>query len=669
MLAARHFNRGNQLSVGGNFERAIESFRKSLELNPDDPEAWLNLGCAQWKLGQLDEAEQSFVRAIVLRPEYAAAHNNLGGVLDQQAKTAEAVVHYREAIRLQPDYAQAHSNLARAHLREARIGDAIRHYHAAVEHDPGNADYHSNLGVALQADGHTALAERCLRQALQIDRNHRRALTNLGDVLRGQGDFDGALAAYRKASRLDARDCALKAKLALAQPVILASSTEPAQLRRRTIEGLEALVRQKARIEDPNRDVGATNFYLAYHGLNDVEIQSTIAAFYLKVCPELGWTPAHCARPRGAGQRIRLGIISSCLRDHTIGKFYRGLIERLSRERIDLTLFRPRHRDDAVAEAIDRAAGKVVEIPRDLFSARALIAAERQAVLFYPEIGMDPLIYFLAFARLAPAQCVSWGHPVTTGLPEIDYFISARTLEPPGATSHYSECLIEFDRLPTYYLRPEHADLPAARAHLGFPQDTTVYLCPQSLFKFHPEFDIALATLLRRDPRGRIVLIAGNHASWSRRLAARIVRSFPDVAERVVFAPRVPQKQFSYLLHAADVLLDPPYFGGGNTSYEAFAAGLPIVTWPGPFMRGRVTAACYEQMGFTELVAADLDSYVDIAVRLANDAEWRTHVCAEIRARSQTLYEDLGVVDEFERFVVAAAEAASRGEKVVSWGK
>ena len=85
----------------------------------------------------------------------------------------------------------------------------------------------------------------------------------------------------------------------------------------------------------------------------------------------------------------------------------------------------------------------------------------------------------------------------------------------------------------------------------------------------------------------------------------------------------------------ADVILDPPFFGGGNTSYEAFAMGLPIVTWPGSFMRGRVTEGCYRQMGFTELVADSLDSYVEIALRLANDDVWRERVKNEIAARSR----------------------------------
>jgi predicted O-linked N-acetylglucosamine transferase (SPINDLY family) len=304
-----------------------------------------------------------------------------------------------------------------------------------------------------------------------------------------------------------------------------------------------------------------------------------------------------------------------------------------------------------------------------LYRARDLIAAEHLDVLFYPDIGMAPLTYFLAFARLAPVQCVSWGHPVTTGVAAIDYFISAKSIEPADAQSHYSERLILLERLPSYYFRPDNSATALTRAELGFPEDATLYLCPQSLFKLHPDFDVVLATLLRRDPRARLLLLSGIHKHWDRLLGARIAKAFPDVAGRVIFVPRIPQTQFFRLLLMADVILDPPFFGGGNTSYEAFAMGLPIVTWPGQFMRGRVTEGCYRQMGFTDLIADNLDSYIDIALRLANDRGWREQVNAEIASRSHALYEDAAVVAELEDFLCAAFEAHRRGERIAKWGQ
>ncbi|HEY6394311.1 MAG TPA: hypothetical protein VIX12_02765, partial [Candidatus Binataceae bacterium] len=434
-------------------------------------------------------------------------------------------------------------------------------------------------------------------------------------------------------------------------------------------DSLAALLRDGVRLEDPNRDVGMTNFYLAYHGLNDAAIQSQIAHFYLSACPRLGWIAPHCLAPQLAAreERLRIGIVSSCLRDHTVGKFYRGMIEMLSRDRFEVIVFRPPHEKDMVAEAIDRAADRAIEIPRDLYAARERIAAQRPHILFYPEIGMDPLIYFMAFARLAPVQCVGWGHPVTTGIPAIDYFISAKTLESPCAQSHYSEQLISLNRLPTYYIRPDFAAPPITRAQLGLPEDARLYMCPQSLFKFHPDFDIALATLLRRDPGGRLVLISGNSPHWSKLLAARITNAFPDIADRVMFVPRIPQSEFFRLLQTADVLLDPPYFGGGNTTYEALAAGIPIVTWPGPFMRGRVTQACYKQMGFEALVADSLDSYVEKAFSVANNAAQSSLLRTEITRRAAVLYEDGEAVKELERFFVAAHEARKGGRTIADY--
>lgn len=282
---------------------------------------------------------------------------------------------------------------------------------------------------------------------------------------------------------------------------------------------------------------------------------------------------------------------------------------------------------------------------------------------------MDPLCYFLAFARLAPVQCVGWGHPVTTGIPTIDYFLSARAAEPADAQSHYSERLICLDRLPAYYVRPDAGIAALSREQLGFPQRAHIYACPHSLFKFHPDFDAILAQLLRRDPDALIVLIAGIHPNWTRTLAARIAAAGPDVSNRIVFAPRISQRDFIRFLKVADVLLDPLHFGGGNTSYEAFAAGLPIVTYPGEFMRGRVTMACYEQMGMGDLIATDPRQYLDLAIRLACDADWRSAMRAKIVQRAPILFEDEIAVAELEDFLFAAVSAHGNGQALTGWNR
>jgi len=650
----------------------VQSYRQALVLLPTDAQAWTNLGCTLWKLGRLDEAESSLLRAVALQPNLMEAHNNLGGVLEARGQLEQAGERYRIAIGTDAARPEPHCNRGSVLHRLGRFEEAVAEYVSALKVAPLFADAWSNLGAALQSQGQLVDSEKCLRRAIEISPNHCKRLSNLADVLRIQGKFSEAIEIYRKALIADRDNVPQKVKLALAQEVIVESRDSAIARRAEVMKSLDTLMKQGVQLTDPHQEVGMTNFYFAYQGVNDIELQSLTAKFYLNACPRLAWKAPHCSAPAGSsdGRRLRIGFVSSSLFEHTIGKFYHGIIQKLSRERFEVVVVRPPQDSDSIGDAIGRDADRNVEISYDLYTARERIAAERLDILFYPDIGMTPLTYFLAFARLAPVQCVSWGHPVTTGIPALDYFISAKTVEPDqDAQAHYSEHLILLDRLPSYYWRPHHAATPFTRAEFGFPDDVRLYVCPQSLFKLHPDFDLVLATLLRRDPKARLLLLSGVHKHWDRLLAARLAKGFPDVVERVVFVPRIPQAQFFRLLMMADVILDPPFFGGGNTSYEAFAMGLPIVTWPGAFMRGRVTEGCYRQMGFTDLVADSLDSYVEIALRLANDGIWREQVKREIATRSQALYEDARVVAEMGNFFCAAFEAHMRGDRITKWGQ
>ncbi|HUA35785.1 MAG TPA: tetratricopeptide repeat protein [Candidatus Binataceae bacterium] len=667
-LADTFIARANAAAVRSDFATTVRYYKRALERRPRDAELWSNLGCAQTRRGRARDALKSFVRALEIDPDSARANSNLATALEAAGRVDDAIVLYRRAVALDPRYALAHCNLGGALQRANRLDEAIRHYLLALKIDPEMADACSNLGCAMQALGHIETADACFRRALTIRPDHHEALINLGDVWREQGRFNEALGCYRRAIAQRPQEWGVRVKEALTLPVVLESSDQAEQLRARMVSTLEALEREGARLDDPNREVGMANFYLAYQGHNDAPLQARIAQFYLRACPDLAWSAPHCHVPRAPRRRLKVGIVSAHLGDHTVGKLYLGIIQKLSRERFEVIVMRPGRKNEAAAKAIGAAADRDVELSLDLRTARQQIAAEELDILFYPDIGMGSLTYFLGFARLAPVQCVSWGHPVTTGIPNIDYFLSARGLEPAAAQAHYTEQLVELDSLPVYYRRPERDVEPLTREQLGLPAAATLYVCPQSIFKFHPAFDLELAALLRRDPDGHLVLIAGQRPYWSKLLGARIARNCPDIAGRVVFVPRVSQALFPRLLKTADVLLDPPYFGGGNTSFEAFAAGLPIITWPAPFMRGRVTAGCYERMGITELIADSMESYVELAYRVAHDREYRERVCAEIKRRADVLFEDRAAIADLERFFIAAADAAGEGRKIATPG-
>jgi predicted O-linked N-acetylglucosamine transferase (SPINDLY family) len=351
-----------------------------------------------------------------------------------------------------------------------------------------------------------------------------------------------------------------------------------------------------------------------------------------------------------------VGLLSKYFTNHTIGSLYRGLISQLDRSRFHVTVFSVGVHGEAMADVIRRSADQMVLLSEHIPSSAAAVAAQRLDVLFYPELGMDPTTWSLAFQRLATVQCVSWGHPVTTGIPTIDWFISSELLEPDAAAEHYSERLALFETLPVFHHRSVPAGPARDRASFGLPTTGPLFVCPQSLFKLHPDFDPLLRRILESTPDSHLAVIEGAQAPWTDMLRQRWKRTLGPVFDRVHWLPRQPQNDFLHLIAASDVMLDPVHFGGGHTTYQGISLGTPIVTLPGRFMRGRATAACYARMGLTGLTAMDGDDYVRIAVELGTNRDRLAVVRQSLIQSGDAIFRDRTAVREFEAFFLSAVE-------------
>jgi predicted O-linked N-acetylglucosamine transferase (SPINDLY family) len=128
----------------------------------------------------------------------------------------------------------------------------------------------------------------------------------------------------------------------------------------------------------------------------------------------------------------------------------------------------------------------------------------------------------------------------------------------------------------------------------------------------------------------------------------------PDVAGRVRWVDRQDRDGFLTLTSLIDVSLDPVHFGGGNTSYEALSMGVPIVTMPSNFLRGRLTFAMYQQMGMNDCVANSADEYINTALRLGTDASHRQEISRKILAAGDAIFENPAGVRDLEQFLMEA---------------
>ena len=110
-------------------------------------------------------------------------------------------------------------------------------------------------------------------------------------------------------------------------------------------------------------------------------------------------------------------------------------------------------------------------------------------MLYYFEMGSDVTNYFLPFFRLAPIQCTGAGLPDTSGISQVDYFLSSDLCEPDRADAHYTERLIRSSSLLTWQQRMRVPSPAGMRADFGIGESQHLYVCPNKIEKFHPDFD------------------------------------------------------------------------------------------------------------------------------------------------------------------------------------
>ncbi len=646
----------------GRLDEAEGLYRRVLAVDPQQADALHLLGMAAKARGRLDEARRLVSRAVELKPAEAMFISNLGVVLEAQGRFGEAEAAYRRALALDPRHAESLNNLGNMHRAAWRIDEAARAYRAALAERPDFAMAHGNLGTTFADKQKFDEAIACYRRALALDGQFLDARKNLAVALADQGHAREAHLELTRALAQSPHDGGLKIRQALLLPVIPASVAAIDERRARLDADLDRLLKEDLHVRDPLVETPGAAFYLTYHGRNDVALQRKIAALYRRAVPSLDFTAPHCrSRTATSGRPLRVGLVSRFFYRHSVADHYAGLLRAFPREQARYTLLRVTGPEDDVSRAMDASADRVVRLSTHLAEAREQVAAAELDVLLYTDIGMDPWTYFLAFSRLATVQCATVGQPGTTGIPNVDYFISSDRLEPVCGQSHYSERLVCLRDIPHYFERSPTPAAPLDRSGIPLPAEARWYVCQQTLFKIHPEFDFVLGNILRRDPRGVVVLFDGQIPTWQGLLLERLRQSIPDVVDRVVFLPRLPREDYLRLIAQADALLDTIHYGAGTTAMHALALGAPLVSLPGEFNRGRVAHALLQKLGVLDLLATNANDYVARAVHIANDPAHRRSLRERILARCGVLFANPAPAAELEAFFVDAVQRASAG--------
>jgi predicted O-linked N-acetylglucosamine transferase (SPINDLY family) len=354
--------------------------------------------------------------------------------------------------------------------------------------------------------------------------------------------------------------------------------------------------------------------------------------------------------------RVRVGIVSGQIRNHSVwNAFLKGWLKHLDRERVSLHVFHTGTEEDAETESARANVSRFVQGPKSFREWVGAIVDEQLDVLIYPEIGMEPTTFKLASLRLAPIQAVSWGHPETSGLPTIDYYLSAQDFEPEAAQDNYRERLVSLPHLGTYFDTSAISYVDLDLAEFGVDTDVPILLCPGAPFKYQPQHDWMLVEIARRLKHCQLLFFHHVRENLSAKLEERLESAFDKAGlffhAHGVFLPWLKPEAFHAVMRKADVFLDTVGFSGFNTAMQAIECCLPVVTKDGRFMRGRLASGILKRMGLNELIANTDEQYVQIAVNLASDKDYALRIRERIAKDRSVLFRDMVPIRSLEKFL------------------
>jgi predicted O-linked N-acetylglucosamine transferase (SPINDLY family) len=661
-FAEAHNHLGVTLRRMGQNEEAIAAFRGAIAVRAHYVEAAYNLALACEAAGRDGDAETAYRQALAWRSDDFNSANNLGNLLRKQGRLNDALPWLDLARRLQPQSAQANGNFAMLLSDLGRYGEAVQFAQLAVQLEPAGAHWWRALGVAERLRGNTSPAVAALRRAVALAPADDLALSELCVALIEDGAVEEARTLFARLPK-ERQSERMRWSLALSLPSVYRDEAQVDAERKRYMQAIDeidarlALATPKQQLDAYEAVCGVANFLLHYQPRDNTALQFRFGDLVHRVLaarvPQF-MTPCTW-RARAHGGRVRVGIVSSHLMDHTVSRYFRRLLIGLDRERFDLHVFYSGAVRDFSTRLFEERASVFEQLNEDAIATAQRIRAAQLDVLIYPEIGMDPRHHVLGALRLAPVQCLLYGHPVTSGLPNMDYYLSGAAIEPQAADTHYREKLV---RLPGLGTALDWRNPPAEDAWVrNLTHGGPYVLCLQNHLKLAPAFDQVLANIAQRS--GVKIGFFMRNEGVATRFRTRIEQAFRacglEPERNLIFFPARSHAEFLGAVKGAALVLDSPWFSGGATSLDAFSVGTPVLTLRGEMARGRQTAAMLQMMDIDALIVENDSDYIERTISLLRDPVQLSVLREQIIQRSVRLFEAAPAIAAFENFLDAAS--------------
>jgi protein O-GlcNAc transferase len=620
------------------------------------------LGNALMKQGKFSEAMTSYSQELEVRPESVEALHNLGGALQKLGKPEQAIVCYEKAISLDPFNAEAYNNLGVTYSSLGLFEKAIQSFHQAIVHNPASADAYSNLANSLTGQGDFIQALHHCKRAIVLQPGNATAYLLQGNAYRGLGLFSDAIISYQKALSFSPGNGAIYSNIA-------ETFKDQGKLKQ------AAVTFEKAIAVRPVYQPAYSNllYFCAFtrHVLpheerrvaegweNHILTSEERLAARSRIFP---------AQPR-AGRRLRLGILTAELGHQAAADFLEPFLLHLDRSRFALTMFptvlKTGDRAQRLRDIFDRNCDDCIPLHgMPAAQAAELIRSNQIDILIETSGHTHENRLDIIAHRAAPVQCSCMGYFSTTGLTEMDFFLTSAGVDS-SIDEHFTEKLWRLPRLPFCY----QGDPALAEGGWAPDPDGTVWLGSfDNNAKIREETLDLWARVLLALPEAKL-LFEDRHPQ-DEETHRRIISTLQNLGveeRRIYFIPYVGGHERHMKIHdRLDIALDTIPFNGVTTAFDALWMGVPLITIAGTWMGGMLAASFLQALGHPEWIARSEDDYVSIVRTLARDVDKRKQLRKSQRSRmaNSELCDGAGLARSLEHAMEAMYDALPQGSAI-----
>ncbi len=665
-------------------ELAFSAYSKAIELDRKLPNAFTRLGNLLRQSGQLEEARKIYDEGIKANPDDIGCYVNLGNLLVELEDYQGAISIYENlledsrynnnlgvfknlAVALEKD-----KQLDKALLYEAKYNQYNRDYYKAIEkyqeylkEYQGDVSVYKELGSCY---GQMYLAQEEIdtyKQGIKVHPDAAKLYITLILAYQRAGQIDDALETVNKALKLFPDKLSFHVLNQCLLPTIYKNVEDFDFYRQRYINLLDELINRVLSSDDnkqkmPDCSYFPHHYYMNYRGENDLEIQTKYGNLMTQVMqfnyPQ--WSHNLPLPPLTPKKKIKVGYISARLSG--IGILGLGWLKNCDRSKFEIYSYQIGVVNDGQQEQFNIYSDYHYQLEKDIDVICQQIRQDDLHILIMVDIGLEVIMYNLAGLRLAPIQCATWLHPVTTGYPTIDYFIGSDGMEPENGQEHYTEQLIRLPKMGICYPKPVLPEKIQGREYFNFKENSVIYLCCQMLQKYLPQHDDIFPLIAQQVPNAQFIFFEHISKTVMELFSTRLTESFAkynlNFAEHCQILEKRPKKEYFNIQLVSDVFLDTFGWSAGLTALDAIACCLPIVSCPGEMMRNRQATGMLEMINVTETIPTNKQEYIDLAIKLGTNIEWRNRIKQKIKVNQNLIFNDITPVKSLEKFYQEAVQ-------------